>query len=34
MKFKIRYADQIVGALSIIAIAAIILITFLIASTQ
>ena len=34
MKFKIKYADQIVGALSIIAIAAIILITFLIASTQ
>ena len=34
MKFKIKYADQIVGALSIIAIAALILITFLIASTQ
>ena len=34
MKFKIKYADQIVGALSIIAIAAIIVMTFLIASTQ
>ena len=34
MKFKIKYADQIVGALSIIAIAALIVITFLIASTQ
>jgi ABC-type transporter Mla subunit MlaD len=34
MKFKIKYADQIVGALSIIAIAALILIAFLIASTQ
>ncbi len=34
MKFKIKYADQIVGALSIIAIAALILLTFLIASTQ
>ena len=34
MKFKIKYADQIVGALSIIAIAALIFITFLILSTQ
>ena len=34
MKFKIKYADQIVGALSIIAIAAFIFLTFFIASTQ
>ena len=34
MKFKIRFADQIVGALSIFAIAAIIFFTFFIASTQ
>ena len=34
MKFKIKFADQIVGALSIIAIAALIFFTFFIASTQ
>ena len=34
MKFKIKFADQIVGALSITAIAAIIFFTFFIASTQ
>ena len=34
MKFKIKYADQIVGTLSIIAIATLIFITFFIASTQ
>ena len=34
MKFKIKYADQIVGALSIIAIAALIFLSFLIVSTQ
>ena len=34
MKFKIKFADQIVGALSIIAIATLIFITFFIASTQ
>lgn len=34
MKFKIKYADQIVGGLSIFAIAALIFITFLILSTQ
>lgn len=34
MKFKIKYADQIVGILSIIAIIALILIIFLIGSTQ
>lgn len=34
MKFKIKFADQIVGALSIFAIAALIFITFFIASTQ
>ena len=34
MKFKIKYADQIVGALSIFAIAALIFITFFILSTQ
>ena len=34
MKFKIKYADQIVGALSIIAIAALIFLSFLIISTQ
>ncbi len=34
MKFKIRYADQIVGSLSLIAIIALIFIIFLIGSTQ
>ena len=34
MKFKIKFADQIVGALSIFAIATLIFITFFIASTQ
>jgi len=34
MKFKIKYADQIVGILSIIAIVALIFIIFLIGSTQ
>lgn len=34
MKFKIRYADQIVGILSLIAIIALIFIIFLIGSTQ
>ena len=34
MKFKIKFADQIVGALSIFAIAALIFFTFFIASTQ
>ena len=34
MKFKIKFADQIVGSLSIIAIAALIFFTFFIASTQ
>ena len=34
MKFKIKYADQIVGALSIIAIAAFVFLAFFIASTQ
>ena len=34
MKFKIKFADQIVGTLSIIAIATLIFITFFIASTQ
>ena len=34
MKFKIKFADQIVGALSIIAIAALVFFTFFIASTQ
>jgi len=34
MKFKIKYADQIVGILSLIAIAALIFIVFLIGSTQ
>ena len=34
MKFKIKFADQIVGALSITAIAAIVFFTFFIASTQ
>lgn len=34
MKFKIKYADQIVGILSLIAIAALIFIIFLIGSTQ
>ena len=34
MKFKIKYADQIVGTLSIIAIIALIFIIFLIGSTQ
>ncbi len=34
MKFKIKYADQIVGGLSIFAIAALIFLTFFILSTQ
>jgi len=34
MKFKIKYADQIVGILSLIAIIALIFIIFLIGSTQ
>lgn len=34
MKFKIKYADQIVGILSIVAIAALIFIIFLIGTTQ
>lgn len=34
MKFKIKYADQIVGTLSIIAIAALVFIIFFIGSTQ
>lgn len=34
MKFKIKYADQIVGILSLIAIAALVFIIFLIGSTQ
>ena len=34
MKFKIKYADQIVGALSIIALAVLIFLTFFILSTQ